>query len=103
MEKQSTITENRKGTNYHEIPKKKVVGAIYTNGVSTIKNPYIEALPEILSYDDFMKEIASFPSIPMDIYIKSPEERRSFLSEINNIFYQWIICIISMIYYIGQL
>jgi hypothetical protein len=65
----------------------KVVGAIYTNGVSTIKNPYIEALPEILSYDDFMKEIASFPSIPMDIYIKSPEERRSFLSEINNIFY----------------
>ena len=45
-------------------------------------NPYLEALPELLSKDDFDRLMLSHPSLPKDIDKLSPEERRQLLSEI---------------------
>ncbi|WP_373261868.1 AAA family ATPase [Hungatella hathewayi] len=63
----------------------KVVNAIYTDNI--LRNPYIEALPEELGKETFMKRIASYPPLPYDLSKKKPEERRHELTVINNIFF----------------
>lgn len=65
--------------------KENVVNAIYTNnGIN--QNPYIDAMPEILSQNQFLNEIASFP-IYGDFSHLSKEDRKKFLPQLNSFFY----------------
>ena len=78
--------------------KELTVDAIYTN--NSLKNPYIEAMPELISKDEYKKEISSLPPHPHLINSKSPEERREELSMLNKFFYpmDYMYCIYDMLY-----
>lgn len=78
--------------------KELTVDAIYTN--NSLKNPYIEAMPELISKDEYKKEILSLPPHPHLINSKSPEERREELSMLNKFFYpmDYMYCIYDMLY-----
>ncbi|MBM6927648.1 transposase, partial [Pseudoflavonifractor phocaeensis] len=52
------------------------VGAIY---VGSSGNPYLDAMLDMLSPEQFAKSVASYPPIPYDLAQMSPEERRELL------------------------
>lgn len=60
------------------------VGAIYDNAPAD--NPFLAALPEMISQDDFKSEIRSFPKLPPDLPRMSSEERRQALPLLSSIF-----------------
>ena len=62
----------------------KSVGAIYDN--APVDNPFLAALPEMLSQDDFKSEIRSFPKLPFDLPSMTSEERRQALTLLPSIF-----------------
>lgn len=59
------------------------VGAVYEG---TSGNPYLEAMPDMLSPDQFSKSVASYPPIPHDLDRMSPEERRGLLPSLASIY-----------------
>ena len=60
------------------------VGAVYDN--APVDNPFLAALPEMLSQDDFKSEIRSFPKLPFDLPSMTSEERRQALTLLPSIF-----------------
>ena len=59
------------------------VRAIYTEPED---NPYLAALPELMSKEMFLHRLQSLPAIPADISERSGEERRRMLSDLANLF-----------------
>lgn len=59
------------------------VSAIY-EGASG--NPYLEAIPDMLSPEQFVQVIESYPPIPHDLAQMSPEERRGLLPSLASIY-----------------
>ena len=49
-------------------------------------NPYLEAMPDILSPEQFAKAVASYPPIPYDLSQMSPEGRRGLLPSLASIY-----------------
>ena len=49
-------------------------------------NPYLEAMPDILSPEQFAKAVASYPPIPYDLAQMSPEGRRGLLPSLASIY-----------------
>lgn len=66
--------------------REKVVSAIYSNNSIYQSNLFVEAMPEPLSYDDYLKHITSSPAKPTNLHMMVPEERRSKLSDINKLY-----------------
>lgn len=64
-------------------PSGHTVGAIYEG---TSGNPYLDAMPDMLSPDQFSKSVASYPPIPHDLDQMSPEERRGLLPSLSSIY-----------------
>lgn len=64
-------------------PSGHTVGAIYEGSLG---NPYLEAMPDILSPEQFTRVIASYPPIPHDLSQMSPEERRGLLPSLTSIY-----------------
>lgn len=62
----------------------RVVGAIYDNAPAD--NPFLAAMPEMTSQDDFKSEIRSFPKLPFDLPSMTSEERRRALPLLSSIF-----------------
>lgn len=60
------------------------VGAVYDNAPAD--NPFLAALPEMLSQDNFKSEIRGFPKLPPDLPRMSPEQRRQALPLLSSIF-----------------
>lgn len=67
--------------------KEKTVNAIYTKNHFQNENIFIEAMPKMLSKDEFFKSIENFPGYIENINSNSPEERRSVLINIYKCFY----------------
>lgn len=61
-----------------------VVGAVYDN--APVDNPFLAAMPEMLSQSDFNSEIRSFPKLPQNLPQMTSEERRQALSLLSSIF-----------------
>lgn len=61
-----------------------IVGAVYDNAPAD--NPFLAALPEMLSITDFNSEIRSFPKLPANLPSMSGEERRQALPLLTSIF-----------------
>lgn len=61
-----------------------IVGAVYDNAPAD--NPFLAALPEMLSITDFNSEIRSFPKLPANLSSMSGEERRQALPLLTSIF-----------------
>ena len=59
------------------------VGAVY-NGNSG--NPYLAAMPDMLSPEQFLQAVASYPPIPHDLAKMSSEERRGLLPSLSSIY-----------------
>ena len=59
------------------------VRAIYTEPDD---NPYLAALPELMSKDIFLQRLQSLPAVPPDLLSLSGEERRRLLSGLVNLF-----------------
>lgn len=59
------------------------VRAIYTEPDD---NPYLAALPELMSKDIFLQLLQSLPAVPPDLLSLSGEERRRLLSGLVNLF-----------------
>ena len=59
------------------------VGAIYEGSSG---NPYLDAMPDMLSPEQFARVIASYPPIPHDLAQMSPEERRGLLPSLASIY-----------------
>lgn len=59
------------------------VGAVYDGNSG---NPYLEAMPDMLSPEQFARGIASYPPIPHDLAEMSPEERRGLLPSLASIY-----------------
>ena len=59
------------------------VGAIYEGSSG---NPYLEAMPDMLSPEQFARAIASYPPIPHDLAQMSPEEHRKLLPSLASIY-----------------
>lgn len=59
------------------------VGAIYEGSSG---NQYLEAMPDMLSPEQFTRVIASYPPIPHDLAEMSPEERRGLLPSLASIY-----------------
>lgn len=59
------------------------VGAVYDG---THDNPYLAALPDMLSPDAFARAVASYPSIPYSLAELSSDERRSLLPSLASIY-----------------
>ena len=59
------------------------VGAVYDGNSG---NPYLEAMPDMLSPEQFTRVIASYPPIPHDLAEMSPEERRKLLPSLASIY-----------------
>lgn len=59
------------------------VGAIYEG---TSGNPYLDAMPDMLSPEQFASAVASYPPIPHDLAQMSPEERRGLLPSLASIY-----------------
>lgn len=49
-------------------------------------NPYLDAMPDILSPEQFARVIASYPPIPHDLAQMSPEERRGLLPSLPSLY-----------------
>lgn len=49
-------------------------------------NPYLEAMPDMLSPEQFARAIASYPPIPHDLAQMSPEERRGLLPSLASLY-----------------
>lgn len=60
------------------------VGALYDNAPAD--NPFLAAMPEMLSQSDFSSEIKSFPKLPPDLPSMTSEERRQALPMLSSIF-----------------
>lgn len=65
-------------------PGESIVGAVYDN--APIDNPFLAAMPEMLSQADFTSQIKSFPKIPHNLPQMTPEERRQSLPMLSSIF-----------------
>ena len=59
------------------------VGAVYDRNSCT---PYLDAMPDMLSPEQFARVIASYPPIPHDLAQMSPEERRRLLPSLALIY-----------------
>ena len=59
------------------------VGAIY---VGSSGNPYLDAMPDMLSPEQFAQAVASYPPIPHDLAEMSPEERRGLLPSLASLY-----------------
>ena len=59
------------------------VGAIYEGSSG---NPYLDAMPDMLSPEQFAQSVASYPPIPYDLAQMSPEERRELLPSLASIY-----------------
>lgn len=62
----------------------RIVGAIYDNAPAD--NPFLAALPEMLSQKDFISEIRNFPKLPANLSTMTSEERRQALPLLSSIF-----------------
>ena len=62
----------------------KVVGAIYDNGPAD--NPFLAAMPEMLSADDYQRLIQSLPPLPSQLSALSSEERRRQMPILSALF-----------------
>ena len=62
----------------------RVVGAIYDNG--PMDNPFLAAMPEMLSADDYQRLIQSFPPLPSQLSALSSEERRRQMPILSALF-----------------
>lgn len=60
------------------------VGAVYDK--APVDNPFLAALPEMLSQSDFSSEIRSFPKLPQSLPQMTSEERRQALPMLSSIF-----------------
>ena len=49
-------------------------------------NPFLAAMPEMLSHDAFMKAIRSLPPLPAGLGTMTPEERRQRLPMLSSLF-----------------
>lgn len=49
-------------------------------------NPYLDAMPDMLSPEQFARVIASYPPIPHDLAQMSPEERRGLLPSLPSLY-----------------
>lgn len=49
-------------------------------------NPYLDAMPDMLSPEQFARVIASYPPIPHDLAQMSPEERRGLLPSLLSLY-----------------
>ncbi len=63
---------------------KKVVGAIYDNG--PMDNPFLAAMPEMLSADEYQRLIRSLPPLPSRLFALSSEERRRQMPILSSLF-----------------
>lgn len=61
-----------------------IVGAVYDNAPAD--NPFLAAMPEMLSQKDFSSEIRSFPKFPQNLPSMTSEERRQALTLLPSIF-----------------
>lgn len=61
-----------------------VVGAVYDN--APVDNPFLAAMPEMLSQSDFNSEIRSFPKLPQNLPQMTSVERRQALTLLPSIF-----------------
>lgn len=59
------------------------VGAVYDRNSG---NPYLDAMPDMLSPEQFARVIASYPPIPHDLAQMSQEERRGLLPSLASIY-----------------
>lgn len=59
------------------------VGAIYEGSSG---NPYLDAMPDMLSPEQFARVIASCPSVPHNLAQMSPEERRGLLPSLSSLY-----------------
>lgn len=62
----------------------RIVGAVYDN--TSADNPFLSAMPEMLSQKDFISEIRNFPKLPSNLPSMSNEERRQALTLLSSIF-----------------
>lgn len=62
----------------------KIVGAVYDNAPAD--NPFLAALPEMLSQSDFSSEIKSYPKLPVNLPSMTGEERRQTLPLLSSVF-----------------
>lgn len=60
------------------------VGAIYSNAPAD--NPFLAAMPEMLSQDDFNVQIRSYPKLPAKLLSMSATERRQELPLLSSVF-----------------
>ena len=60
------------------------VGAIYDN--APVDNPFLAAMPEMLSQCDFSSEIKGYPKLPVNLPSMTNEERRQALTLLSSIF-----------------
>jgi len=58
--------------------------AIYSQELSG--NPFLDALPELISKKDFMEQICSFPGIPYNLNQLSSGERRKHVMDLDQLF-----------------
>lgn len=59
------------------------VGAVYDGNSG---NPYLDAMPDMLSPEQFDQAVASSPPIPYDLAQMSPEERRRLLPSLASLY-----------------
>lgn len=64
-------------------PSGHTVGAIYEGSSG---NPYLDAMPDMLSPEQFASAVASYPPIPHNLAQMSPEERRGLLPSLASIY-----------------
>lgn len=67
----------------------RIVQAVYTKdtSLSQTENPFLEAMPEILSRDEFFDAVKSLPSMPYDLCDMSPARRRVQIAMLSLVFY----------------
>lgn len=65
-------------------PRESIVGAVYDN--TPIDNPFLAAMPEMLSVADFNSGIRSFPKLPQNLPQMTLEERRQALTLLPSVF-----------------
>ena len=61
-----------------------VVAAIYDNG--PIGNPFLAAMPEMLSKDEFFTYVRSCPQLPANLAGMTSEEQRQELPRLSTLF-----------------
>ena len=64
-------------------PPDRVVRAVYSGNSG---NPYMDAIPDMLSPEPFAQAVASYPPIPHDLAQMSPEERRGLLPSLASLY-----------------